>query len=182
MARLVSADQSISLISGVSTTFSCSSSAAIHSAAQLRSAGIVDIAQRLERQRAVRAQVVMRAAHRQHRGARGIALVEDIDLAIRDSGGTAAPSTPAAPTCRRPSARRSACGRHRRHGWKSGTASSRWSRHGTAAAPSRCSLRVGPAQTDDSGIRWARLRVWTRAGGHWHRHGPADCRARLPRR
>src|SRR3546814_7425529 len=38
-ARLVNVDQTASFTSGVTTTFSCASSAPLHSAAQLRSAG-----------------------------------------------------------------------------------------------------------------------------------------------
>src|SRR3546814_1701602 len=46
----------------------------------------VDIGQRLEGERLAvrfrRTQGVMRAAHREHRGTRGVALVEDIDLSL----------------------------------------------------------------------------------------------------
>ena len=43
-------------------------------------ARIVDAAQGLESQRAARAQLVMGAVHGQNRRARGITLVEDVDL------------------------------------------------------------------------------------------------------
>ncbi len=52
---------------------------------------IVNSRQRLERQRAIGAKLVMRAVHRQHGRTRRIALVEDVDLGVRRSGGTASP-------------------------------------------------------------------------------------------
>ena len=84
--------------------------------------------------------------------------------ASADSAGTAAPSAPAAPTCRRPSGRLPAYARHRRHGARSGTASSPRSGRRTAAAPQ--SARPAPARprSAESGIMWARFRVET---GGW---------------
>ena len=141
------------------------SSAATHSAAQARSpassmrasgckaTGSVDVVG----ERA--AEVVPVAAHGERRGPDRTAEVEGEDLGARDSGGTAAPSAPAARSCPRRSGRRSGCGRHRRHAARSGTASSLPSGRRTAAALRKCSSRSGPAQTAENGIMCARLSV-----------------------
>ena len=130
---------------------------AIHSAAQARSAGIVDARQRLQgdglarlvRERA--AEIMPVAAHGERGRPDRPAEVEGEDLRARDSAGTAAPSAPAARSCRRRSDRPPAYGRRRRHGGRSGTGSSLPSGQRTAAAPSRCSSRSGPAQTAENG-------------------------------
>ena len=77
--------------------------AAIQSAAQARSRGIVDRRKRLERDGGVArllgqraAEIVPVAAHGERRRADRAAEVEGEDLSCRDSGGTAAPSAPAA--------------------------------------------------------------------------------------
>ena len=169
-ASEVSADQRCSLSSGVTVTDSRASSAATHSAAQARSPASSIARQRLQGDRLAdvvgerAAEIVPVAAHGERGGADRAAEVEGEDLRAGDSGGTAAPSAPAARSCRRRSGRRSACGRHRRHGARSGTASSLRSARRRAAAPSRCSSRSGPAQTAESGIMCARFSVET---GGW---------------
>ena len=107
------------------------------------------------------AEIMPVAAHGERGGADRAAEVEGKDLDSADSGGTAAPSAPAAPTCRRRSDPPPAYGRHRRRGAKSGTASHPRSCRRTAAARRDARLASGPAQTADSGIMCARLSVET---------------------
>jgi hypothetical protein len=73
LARLLSADQTASFTSGVTATSLGASSAAIHSAAQARSLGrryAAAAGTRVASPASRRAQRMMRAAHREHRGAR----------------------------------------------------------------------------------------------------------------
>ena len=83
---------------------------------------------------------------------------------FRDSGGTASPSAPAAPICRRRSDLPPAYGRHRRHAAKTETGWPLRSAPKNNAGAPRCSSRCGPAQTADNGIMCARLSVET---GGW---------------
>ena len=165
-----SADHRCSLTSGVTVTPSRVRIAASHSAAQARSAGIIDARERLQgdgRERVIgqrAAEVVPIAAHGERGRPDRPAEIEGEDLGAGDSGGTAAPSAPAARICLRRSGRPSACGRRRRHGARTGTGSSLRSCAKKSGGAPRCSSRSGPAHTAESGIMCARLRVET---GGW---------------
>ena len=184
-ASEVSADQRCSFTSGVMVTPSRVRMATIQSAAQARSGTSWMRGERLERdggRRAVgqvAAEIVPVAAHGERGGADRAAEVEGKDLIVRDSGGTAAPSAPAAPTCRRRSGRPPAYGRHRRHGGKTGTGSqpSVLPKNSGGAPEMLVPFRARPdrRQRDHVGeIERAR----PAAAGHWRRHGRAASRAR----
>src|SRR3546814_3694701 len=68
---------------------------------------------------------------------------------LRDTAGIAAPSAPAAPTCRLQWGRRRGCGRHRRHEATSGTGWSLRSLHGARGADRNAPPRRSEEHTSE---------------------------------